>query len=117
MGVQPIKILFRRLLGFNPEPYDPELYQEVQDKHDECLSSAALSHHGYIFATQGDAFELVFPTIGDAVRFCLEAQVALLRNNWSAEALALPGCGKQAAGPRCSRDELPHNHSSFFALN
>ena len=42
-----------------------ELYQEVQDKHDEVLSSAALAHNGYIFATQGDAFELVFPTIGD----------------------------------------------------
>ena len=48
-----------------------ELYQEVQDKHDEVLSSAALAHNGYIFATQGDAFELVFPTIGDGTFFLI----------------------------------------------
>ena len=76
-----------------------ELYQEVQDKHDEVLSSAALAHNGYIFATQGDAFELVFPTIGDAVRFCLEGQEALLRTQWSSEALDLPNCGAHESKP------------------
>ena len=76
-----------------------ELYQEVQDKHDEVLSSAALAHNGYIFATQGDAFELVFPTIGDAVRFCLEGQEALLRTQWSSVALDLPKCGAHESKP------------------
>lgn len=69
----------------------------MQDKHDECLSSAALSHNGYIFATQGDAFEVVFPTIGDAVLFCLAAQEALLRNTWSPEVLDLPHCDQEKA--------------------
>ena len=74
-----------------------ELYQEVQDKHDEVLSSAALAHNGYIFATQGDAFELVFPTIGDAVRFCLEGQEAL---EGSGQAQVLGAGGVEHAGER-----------------
>jgi hypothetical protein len=39
-------------------------------------------YRGYEITTQGDAFQLAFHTIGDAVAYCLEVQLQLLKLPW-----------------------------------
>jgi len=51
-------------------------------RRDAILRSAIAEHGGYVFATGGDGFGVVFARAADALRAALEAQVALTAEAW-----------------------------------
>src|SRR3712207_81272 len=51
-------------------------------RHDEILRGVMEGHDGYVFKTVGDAFCVAFPTALDALEAALEAQQALLDEEW-----------------------------------
>ena len=51
-------------------------------RHDEILRGVMEGHDGYVFKTVGDAFCAAFPTAPDALEAALEAQQALLDEEW-----------------------------------
>src|ERR671917_1178288 len=51
-------------------------------RHDEILRGVMEGHDGYVFKTVGDAFCAAFPTALDALEAALEAQQALLDEEW-----------------------------------
>ncbi|MCY1020252.1 ATP-binding protein [Pyxidicoccus sp. MSG2] len=67
--------------------------------HDEVLRSLLAGTTGYEVKTQGDSFMVAFPSVQEALRWCLEAQEALLRAPWPADLLALPEAAEEQ-GPR-----------------
>lgn len=58
---------------------------EAQDMHDDLLRYALPLFHGYEITTVGDAFQLAFHTIEEAVAYCLEVQLRLLNAKWPSE--------------------------------
>ncbi|WP_224242569.1 ATP-binding protein [Hyalangium gracile] len=58
--------------------------------HDRILRSLLASSSGYEVKTQGDSFMVAFPTVADAVRWCLDVQEGLLDAPWPEELLAWP---------------------------
>ncbi len=58
--------------------------------HDRILRTLLLSSSGYEVKTQGDSFMVAFPTVVDAVRWCLDVQEVLLAAPWPEELLAQP---------------------------
>ncbi|KAI9920434.1 hypothetical protein PsorP6_015398 [Peronosclerospora sorghi] len=50
--------------------------------HDDLLRTLLARYRGYELATAGDSFHLAFPTIPDAVAYCFEAQLELVRAKW-----------------------------------
>ncbi len=60
----------------------PEAMQSVLARHDEILRGATEEHGGYVFKTIGDAFCCVFSTSTNALEAAIEAQRALLREEW-----------------------------------
>nr|WP_240359724.1 adenylate/guanylate cyclase domain-containing protein [Pyxidicoccus trucidator] len=67
--------------------------------HDGVLRSLLEDGSGYEVKTQGDSFMIAFSTVLEALRWCLEAQEALLRAPWPAELLMYPEAAEEA-GPR-----------------
>ncbi|MCP3141451.1 ATP-binding protein [Pyxidicoccus xibeiensis] len=67
--------------------------------HDRVLRTLLAGGRGYEVKTQGDSFMVAFPTVLEALRWCLEAQEALLRAPWPAEILAQPEAAEEQ-GPR-----------------
>lgn len=65
-------------------------FQPVLDRHNALLRAAAQAAGGFEVKTVGDAFFLAFPEAGKAVRFALEAQLALQECDWSQILPALP---------------------------
>ncbi|OQS07370.1 hypothetical protein THRCLA_00624 [Thraustotheca clavata] len=65
----------------------------VQEIHDNLLRALLVRHHGYEITTCGDAFQLAFHTISDAVAYCLDVQLELLSQPWPVEFIdsGLPG--------------------------
>lgn len=59
--------------------------EEAQDLHDDILRYALPPFHGYEITTVGDAFQLAFHTIEDAVGYCIEVQLRLLHAKWPSE--------------------------------
>ncbi|WP_309889673.1 adenylate/guanylate cyclase domain-containing protein [Archangium sp.] len=59
------------------------------DVHDEVLRALLAGSDGYEVKTQGDSFMVAFSSAVEAVRWCLEAQEALLRAPWPEDLLAL----------------------------
>ena len=57
---------------------------------------------GYEIATQGDAFELAFGSVDDAVAFCLAVQQRLSEVIWPPAVLALPFAAEEFC-PRTKR--------------
>jgi len=55
---------------------------EVLSRHDEVLRTAIKAHNGHVFKTVGDAFHATFSTAPDALEAALEAQRALLHEEW-----------------------------------
>ncbi|RHY34845.1 hypothetical protein DYB32_000639 [Aphanomyces invadans] len=55
---------------------------EAQDIHDNLLRALLVPHHGYEITTAGDAFQLAFHNIADAVAYCLDVQEQLLLQPW-----------------------------------
>lgn len=57
----------------------------AQELHDDLLRSCLPKFNGYEITTAGDAFQLAFHTISDAVNYCLEVQVRLVDLKWPSE--------------------------------
>jgi hypothetical protein len=57
----------------------------AQDLHDDLLRSLLPKFNGYEITTAGDAFQLAFHRIPDAVNYCLEAQLQLLQVKWPSQ--------------------------------
>eukprot|EP00210_Caulerpa_lentillifera_P008996 g8586.t1 len=64
------------------ETIDADEMDEALQLHNACLRQILRQNRGYESATEGDAFILAFHTAIDAVRFCIEAQLALLEVQW-----------------------------------
>ena len=60
----------------------PEAMQSALARHDEILRGATEEHGGYVFKTISDAFCCVFSTSTNALEAAIEAQRALLREEW-----------------------------------
>src|ERR687897_917830 len=60
-----------------------EAMSEALSRHDEILRAAIEAHDGRVFKTVGDAFHATFSTAPDALEAALEAQRALLREEWA----------------------------------
>lgn len=56
-------------------------------RHDELLLRAFERHGGQVFATSGDGFSVAFHRAQDAVAAALEAQLALMSEDWAREQL------------------------------
>ena len=67
-------------------------YQRLQEIHDDHMMNLCRAHGGYLCGTQGDAFEIVFPSLVSAVMFALDVQETLLQHPWSDDVLTLPSC-------------------------
>lgn len=57
----------------------------AQELHDNLLRSLLPKFNGYEITTAGDAFQLAFHTIADAVDYCLEVQLRLVGLKWPSE--------------------------------
>lgn len=68
------------------------------DVHDEVLRSLLEKSGGYEVKTQGDSFMVAFTSETEAVRWCLEAQRALLEAPWPEALLAEPDAA-EVRGP------------------
>ncbi|ETV96401.1 hypothetical protein, variant [Aphanomyces invadans] len=55
---------------------------DAHDIHDNLLRTLLVPHHGYEITTAGDAFQLAFHNIADAVAYCLDVQEQLLLQPW-----------------------------------
>jgi predicted ATPase/class 3 adenylate cyclase len=73
--------------------------REALELHDRLMRELLARTSGYEVKTQGDSFMLAFAWVGEALRWCLDAQEALLRVPWPAELLEQPGAAEQV-GPR-----------------
>jgi predicted ATPase/class 3 adenylate cyclase len=62
---------------------NPEAMSEALSRHDEILRTAIEAHDGHVFKTVGDAFHAIFSAAPDALQAALEAQRALLHEQWS----------------------------------
>src|SRR5919112_1913823 len=60
-----------------------EAMSEALVRHDEILRAAIGAHDGCVFKTVGDAFHATFATALDALEAALEAQRALLHEEWA----------------------------------
>ncbi len=67
--------------------------------HDRVLRSLLVDSGGYEVKTQGDSFMIAFSSVLEALRWCLEAQEALVRAPWPADLLAHPEAAEEQ-GPR-----------------
>ena len=67
--------------------------------HDRVLRSLLAGGGGYEVKTQGDSFMIAFPSVLEALRWCLEAQEALLFAPWPEEVLTQPEAAEEH-GPR-----------------
>lgn len=56
--------------------------QDAIEVHDSLIRSVLAALGGYEIATAGDAFQLAFPTIEQAVLFCLTLQLRLTTVKW-----------------------------------
>ena len=57
-------------------------YRSLLDDHRRLLRGAFEAHRGAVVATEGDSFFVAFGDAGDALRACLEGQLALARHGW-----------------------------------
>ena len=69
------------------------------EEHDRVLRSLLAGSTGYEVKTQGDSFMIAFPSVLDALAWCLEAQDALLRAAWPVDILSQPEAAEEV-GPR-----------------
>jgi len=77
----------------------PAAMREALEVQDTIVRTLLDRCAGYEVKTQGGAFMLAFSSPVDAVRWCLEAQEALVQAPWPAELLAQPEAAEEV-GPR-----------------
>nr|WP_309243047.1 adenylate/guanylate cyclase domain-containing protein [Hyalangium versicolor] len=73
--------------------------RKALELQEEVLRGLLERHGGYEVKTQGGSFMVAFASAGRAVRWCLEAQKALLEAPWPEELLAQPEAAEEL-GPR-----------------
>lgn len=73
---------------------DHRAFLQVQDVHDTVMREGIAKHSGYEIITEGDAFQVAFVTVHQAVLFCQETQYRLLESVWPREVLKLPSCNE-----------------------
>ncbi|MBN1207427.1 MAG: AAA family ATPase [Myxococcaceae bacterium] len=76
-----------------------EPMQAALDVHNRVLRAGLAASSGYEVKTQGDSFMVAFPSVAEAVRWCLEAQEALLNAPWPPGILAHPQAAEER-GPQ-----------------
>ena len=64
----------------------------IQEVHDSIMRESLEEFSGVEVHTQGDAFEMVFPSVAKATKFCLAAQRKLLQYPWPKQVDMLPDC-------------------------
>ncbi|CAH0492304.1 unnamed protein product [Peronospora farinosa] len=75
------------------------IMQRATEIHDNILRSLLMKYRGYEITTAGDAFQLAFHTIREAVEYCLDVQMELLVAPWPKELCGLlPATKKQRLG-------------------
>lgn len=80
---------------------DGRIMQRATEIHDNILRSSLTKHRGYEITTCGDAFQLAFHTIREAVEYCLDVQLQLLVAHWPKELHGMvPATRKQRSGHR-----------------
>ncbi|KAF4315581.1 hypothetical protein BBO99_00009271 [Phytophthora kernoviae] len=80
---------------------DGLVMQRATEIHDNILRSSLMKYRGYEITTAGDAFQLAFHTIREAVEYCLDVQLQLLVANWPKELHGmLPSTRRQRSGHR-----------------
>ena len=60
----------------------PEAMAVAVARHDGLLHAAIEAHEGYVFSTGGDGLAAAFARAGDAFGAAVEAQAALLAEEW-----------------------------------
>ncbi len=73
-----------------------EAMERAYTRHDALLRQAIASHRGVVYKVIGDAFQVAFPTVPEAVTAALEAQRGLVAEDWSAVGLLEPLCIRMA---------------------
>ncbi|MDY7227189.1 adenylate/guanylate cyclase domain-containing protein [Hyalangium sp. s54d21] len=73
----------------------PESMRDALEVHDAVLRALLDRGTGYEVKTQGGAFMLAFASPVEAVRWCLEAQEALLRAPWPEDLLSQPEAAEE----------------------
>lgn len=76
-----------------------EAMRVALDVHNRVLRARLSTTSGYEVKTQGDSFMVAFPSALEAVRWCLEAQEALLHAPWPPGILAHPQAAEER-GPQ-----------------
>ncbi|GLD92820.1 hypothetical protein PINS_up001399 [Pythium insidiosum] len=61
---------------------DPAAMSEAQSLHDDLLRRELIRYRGYEITTCGDAFQLAFHTVSDAIGWCVSIQEKLLKVHW-----------------------------------
>ncbi|KAE8898556.1 hypothetical protein PF005_g22447 [Phytophthora fragariae] len=78
---------------------DGLIMQRATEIHDNILRSALMKYRGYEITTAGDAFQLAFHTVREAVEYCMDVQLQLLDAPWPKELHnLLPATKKQRSG-------------------
>uniref|UniRef100_A0AAV1V1F8 Guanylate cyclase domain-containing protein n=1 Tax=Peronospora matthiolae TaxID=2874970 RepID=A0AAV1V1F8_9STRA len=80
---------------------DGLVMQRATEIHDNILRASLMKYRGYEITTAGDAFQLAFHTVREAVEYCLDVQLQLLVANWPKELHGLlPVTRRQRLGHR-----------------
>ncbi|KAG1702193.1 hypothetical protein DVH05_009983 [Phytophthora capsici] len=80
---------------------DGLIMQRATEIHDNILRSLLMKYRGYEITTAGDAFQLAFHTLREAVEYCLDVQMQLLDAPWPKELHGLlPATKRQRSGHR-----------------
>ncbi|RQM10172.1 hypothetical protein DD237_004342 [Peronospora effusa] len=80
---------------------DGLVMQRATEIHDNILRASLMKYRGYEITTAGDAFQLAFHTVREAVEYCLDVQLQLLVANWPKELHGmLPVTRRQRVGHR-----------------
>ncbi|QDE85645.1 ATP-binding protein [Myxococcus xanthus] len=72
--------------------------RDALEVHDRALRSLLVGSTGYEVKTQGDSFMIAFPSVLEALTWCLEAQDVLLRAPWPVDILSQPEAAEEV-GP------------------
>ncbi len=62
----------------------PDAWSQIKARHDELMQAAIATHHGFVFQTIGDEFDVAFEAAHDALAAALAAQRALQTEDWGA---------------------------------
>eukprot|EP00727_Mastigamoeba_balamuthi_P010559 m51a1_g6125 putative serine threonine protein kinase (2351) ;mRNA; f:176074-200461 len=72
--------------------WNAQLMKEALYQHHDAMRTALRRNKGYEVKTQGDAFMIAFQDAVDALRFCADAQRALVNLAWNPRLLEFPTC-------------------------